>query len=367
MKYITYLCLCGLLLVGCKDEISGAFQYNIKLDPVAVDQPEYESIVKGVEYIPLETTKKSLIGEVVDLYAAEGKIFINSDRKKVLCFDKEGRFLFNIGRRGRGHGEYVSPFSISVDNGIIYILCQHTGRLLCYDVSDGKYLKSITLQNNYMQAVVHDGFIYAVDMVLKQFAIDAIPLDNPLKRTEIYSAAKGESVYSSFRQLFKSSEGGCYWVDPLRGRVYELEDGRMNPFIDIDFGSKEYSENSLMAGEYVNNNEMVSNVRDFYRIGDKCVLSFMGGDKDMHTLLIDLKQGTTTNIGALSYNKVQFPETVYKYRLGGIRSADNRFYSYRLSVYHDECGELPPQYASYARMKGLDPSKDNITIVAFDL
>ena len=138
---------------------------------------------------------------------------------------QDGKFLFNVGNRGRGTGEYISPFSICVEKGIIYVLCQHTGRLLCYDSSSGTYLKSISLQNSYMQAVVSNGFIYAMDMVSRPFAIDSMPLDNPEKKTEIYSSAKGEYIYSSFQQLFQSAEGGCYWVDPLRGQIYELKKG----------------------------------------------------------------------------------------------------------------------------------------------
>lgn len=363
--FVSFVLL--VFMIGCKTGHQEGFQYNFSVDPVAVDQPEYESMVKSIEYIPLETTKKSLVGDVTSLYVADGRIYINSDRKKVLCFGEDGKFLFKIGNRGRGNGEYISPFSISVENGIVYVLCQHTGRLLCYDASTGKYLKTISLQNTYMQVVVSDGYIYAVDMVSKPFAIDSMPLDNPEKKTEIYTSAKGEYIYSSFQQLFQSSKGGCYWVDPLRGRVYELKDGGMIPFIDIDFGMKEHKDKDLLAGEYTSDNEMVSGVSDFYRVGDKCVLKFAGGDKDMHTLIIDLQNGEILNIGSMSYKKVKYPESIYKARPFGIVSADSRFYTYRLSSYYDECGDLPAAYASYSRMKGMDPKKDNITIVAFEL
>lgn len=367
MKTLSILCVLGMFLTGCKASQSETFQYNISIDPVAVDQPEYESLVKSVEYIPLETTKESLVGNVTSLYVSDGRILINSDRKKVLCFDEDGKFLFNVGNRGRGTGEYISPFSICVEKGIIYVLCQHTGRLLCYDSSSGTYLKSISLQNSYMQAVVSDGFIYAMDMVSRPFAIDSMPLDNPEKKTEIYSSAKGEYIYSSFQQLFQSAEGGCYWVDPLRGQIYELKKGGMSPFIDIDFGSREYQDKSLLAGEFTHSNEMVSNISNFYRVGSKCVLTFAGGDKDMHTLLLDLRDGEKINLGSMSYKKVKYPENIYKARPFGIISADSRFYTYRLSSYRDEFGDLPAEYSSYNRLKGMDPKKDNITIVAFEL
>jgi hypothetical protein len=36
-------------------------------------------------------------------------------------------------------------------------------------------------------------------------------------------------------------------------------------------------------------------------------------------------------------------------------------------MYHDPGTELPEEYASYNRMKGRDPKKDNITLIALDL
>jgi hypothetical protein len=363
-KIVLSVAIC---LIGCTSVQPDVFQYNIAIDPVAVDQPEYESIVESIEYIPLETKDNALIGEANDLYVSNGKVYINSDRKKVLCFDEHGNFLFNIGHVGRGKGEYISPYSISIDNGLLYVLCQHTGRLLCYDALSGIYLNTITLPNKYMQAVVSNGFVYAVDMVSKPFAIDAIPLDNPNNKSEVYCAAKGEYIYTSFKQLFQSSEGWCYWVDPLRGRIYELKNGGMIPFMDLDFGQKEHQDKALLSGEYTSNNEMVSAVSDFYRIGDKCVLTFMGGDGDMHTLLIDLKYNKVVNLGSMNYRKVQYPESIYKRVPRGVIAADKRFYQVQISMYHDPGTELPEEYASYNRMKGRDPKKDNITLIALDL
>ena len=50
----------AICLIGCTSVQPDVFQYNIAIDPVAVDQPEYESIVESIEYIPLETKEESI-------------------------------------------------------------------------------------------------------------------------------------------------------------------------------------------------------------------------------------------------------------------------------------------------------------------
>lgn len=356
-----------LCLLGCSKKEQSQFKHTINVNPTEVNQPEYEDIVKSIEYIPLETSSSSLVGVVENMFVADGRIYINSDRKQVLCFSKEGKFLFKIGNRGRGPGEYISPFSISVEGGIVYVTCQDSGKLMCYDARDGKFLRSIKLPKFYIQVVVSNGYIYGLDMTTKPLAIDAMSLENPSSPEELYSSTEGEYVYSSFTQLFQSGQGPCYWVDPLRGCVYELARGEMLPFIDIDFGEYEYSNNTLLAGSYNNDNTKVFGVSNFYHIGDVAVISFGGGDKDLHTLIIDLKDSTTTNLGYMSYNKVSPPEAYYKLLPQGIIAADNRFYKICVSQYQDKCGELPTEYSSYAKMKSLNPTEDNPTIVAYEL
>ena len=97
------------------------------------------------------------------------------------------------------------------------------------------------------------------------------------------------------------------------------------------------------------------------------VLSFGGGDKDLHTLILDLQSGKRINLGYMSYRGEPAPAAYYKKAPSGFLAAGERFYRVCSSRYFDECGDLPTEYASYARMKGLNPLEDNPTIVAYKL
>ena len=268
---LKFLLLIFLVLCGCATKHKTKFEHTIYVDATSQDQPEYDTFVNGIEFIPLETTDSSLIGQVKGLVVTNDKIFVNSDRREILCFDINGKFLFKVGQSGRAPGEYISPFSISVCDKIVYILCQETGKVLCYDATSGKHINDIPLNKFYVQIEVSDGYIYAVDMTTRRFAIDAIQLSNPEQCKELYCVSEGESVYSSFTQLFKSGNDKCYWVDPLRGEIYQLKGGVMIPYIDIDFGNNEYSEQVLVSGGYApQNTAMVNAVCNFYFVNNVC-------------------------------------------------------------------------------------------------
>lgn len=356
-----------LVVCGCATKNETKFEDTIYVDAASQDQPTYDSFVNGIEFIPLETTDSSLIGEVKGLVVTDDKIFVNSAREEILCFDISGKFLFRVGRIGRAPGEYISPYSISVCDNIVYVLCQESGKVLCYDAVLGKHINDISLNKFYVQIEVSDGYIYAVDMTTRPFAIDAIQLSNPTECKELYCVVEGERVYSSFMQLFKSSDNGtCYWVDPLRGEVYLLESGEMIPYIDFDFGKYEYPEDYLMSGGNITQTSMVSAVCNFYRVNNICTISFGGADNDIHTLLYDLDSGQQINLGFLKYKGPELPEAYYKKKPVDFKAANKRFYSLYIPNYNAECGILPDNYKSYERMKGVT-NEDNIALIAFDL
>ena len=368
MARVVAICLILGGILSFTEKQNTSFQYTINVDATSQDQPEYDSFVNGIEFISLETTDSSLIGEVKGLVVTDDKIFVNSDREEILCFDISGKFLFRVGKIGRAPGEYISPYSISVCDNIVYVLCQEAGKVLCYDAVSGEHINDIPLNKFYAQIEVSDGYIYAVDMTTRPFAIDAIQLSNPKQCKELYCVAEGESVYSSFTQLFKSGNEKCYWVDPLRGEIYQLQGGVMIPYIDFEFGKNEYSEQALAKGGYIaQSSTKVDAVCNFYCINNICTVSFAGVDKDVHTLIFDIESGKQINLGFLKYKGPGLPEAYYKKRPADFKAANKRFYSVYFPNFNEECGALPDNYKSYERMKGLDMFEDNIALIAFDL
>jgi hypothetical protein len=109
---------------------------------------------ENIEYIPLQTTKSSLIGPTtLKILNINDRIYIlNSGFEgEILCFDIDGKFLFKINNKGRGPEEYdfVTDFDVTFDNKHLTIISGSTRKFLIYGISDTgfKFQRSIRLKD----------------------------------------------------------------------------------------------------------------------------------------------------------------------------------------------------------------------------
>jgi len=97
-----------------------------------------------VIYIPLETTKESFIGFIEQLWMNDSVILINNFGGGLLMFQQNGKFIRQIGKQGRGPGEYgkyINHFDVIRDT--IYI--SSTGRRFLRYTFDGAFCDEIKL------------------------------------------------------------------------------------------------------------------------------------------------------------------------------------------------------------------------------
>src|SRR5665648_694175 len=59
-----------------------------------------------ITYVPLETSEKSLLGDLFQITASNSFITVKDNFSSVLIFDASGDFLRQISRKGRGPGEF---------------------------------------------------------------------------------------------------------------------------------------------------------------------------------------------------------------------------------------------------------------------
>lgn len=98
----------------------------------------------NVEYIPLQTTKNSLLGEfVLKIVNVDNKFYIRNSGLggEIMCFNGNGKFLFKLQNLGRGPEEYTSitDFDVSSDNKELTVLSSVDRKLLVYSISDTGY------------------------------------------------------------------------------------------------------------------------------------------------------------------------------------------------------------------------------------
>lgn len=100
-------------------------------------------LLDSVEYIKLETSSKSLIKDIRDVVFAKDRFYIQNGRENLLCYDRSGKFLFQIGGNGRGPGEYASCHQVVIkeEQNRIWIVDKQLMKILQYDL-EGKFIDS---------------------------------------------------------------------------------------------------------------------------------------------------------------------------------------------------------------------------------
>lgn len=105
-------------------------------------------IATNIRYIPLETTKNSVIGSPVVLYE-KGRIYIRTSGKTKV-FDTLGKYLFTFDRRGRGPEEYTdvsNPIIVGYSGDITITERRGDSTILKYYSRDGIFVKNIAVPN----------------------------------------------------------------------------------------------------------------------------------------------------------------------------------------------------------------------------
>ncbi len=101
-------------------------------------------IADEITYVPLASD--SILANIMNVTFCNDEYFVKDNKSKFLRFDKSGNLLNQIGRRGKGPGEYryASNFVIHPKTGNIYISGGNPEQLMVFS-REGQFLKTIEL------------------------------------------------------------------------------------------------------------------------------------------------------------------------------------------------------------------------------
>ncbi len=152
---ICILSVCSLLLTySCANKNKSIEPNNP--DVLHFDVSKWETkttipkkVIKSISFIPLETSEQCLIGTVGKIVALNDKYYIIDSQyaNGVLVFNKEGKYIKSIGKKGRGKGEFLrlNSFCIDEKGGEMLILDSYARKVLFYNLTNGVYLEDIKL------------------------------------------------------------------------------------------------------------------------------------------------------------------------------------------------------------------------------
>jgi hypothetical protein len=149
-------------LASCKRDIQKTdHESTIDFTQEPSDNP---SDILETAFIKLETNDACLIDKtVVQVEFAAEKIFIlTGGERKLLIFDRSGKFVAVTGGRGAGPGEYIAPMSFSIDlhRNIISVIDIAQRKLIAYDLTDYRFIsEQKALYNNFSFEYLEDNKI----------------------------------------------------------------------------------------------------------------------------------------------------------------------------------------------------------------
>ena len=108
------------------------------------------ALVKDRKMLKLENSSKEAMVQPSSIYPSENYILIHpvEYNRESMLFDKTGKYLLDIGRRGNGPGEMVrdiADIEMDEDNDCVYIRDLKPSRILKFQLSTGEYLTEIPL------------------------------------------------------------------------------------------------------------------------------------------------------------------------------------------------------------------------------
>ncbi len=278
LKYLIFLLFICSVSSGCRKKQmieTNSFQlnvedsyvyYSIKDNRIEVDLNTLQKVslfdyFSHIELIPLDTNNDVLIGICEEVIHYQNRYYV-FDRKqhRVYVFDNTGKFIFQIGKRGRGPGEYTEMRSIFLNpfNGNIDIL--DLGFIYSYDLS-GKLVKTTQL-TNLNPPIYPYNFIALNEKTYVFYMINPSGPDKSFSSRIFYYDVEGEKIFhqdyevaaffnnftfvnTTSHTCFYEYYGKWFFSFPVDNVTYEVGPNSLIKAYIWDFGKDNYDAKKL--------------------------------------------------------------------------------------------------------------------------
>ena len=240
-----------LFLAGCGNQSKPVSVDQEIITPLSAGNAVYALLpyIDSVEVVPLETTGKALMGLVGKiLLLPNGNVLIKSTAS-MFMFSPKGKFLFQIGKNGRGPEEYltIDDVCLSQDARELWILggCE----IVKYSTETGRFIRKTTLELpeicNGFDAIAsgpgHSAFLYyCPQMDENNFSEDFYCLYRYDEQGRILQKFLPRKDYGLNIALITQASDNRYILRPQDSDniCYYLSDSLPVPRVKIDFGKE---------------------------------------------------------------------------------------------------------------------------------
>ena len=302
------------------DEISKLIQFKVELPDIKSLNPLLLSeFTDSIEYVQLETLPQCVLPPNINAYLTNDFIFTIT-RSNIYQFDTNGKFIRQIGRVGRGPGEFLLG-RVGFDDmkRRILILSSNSISPLIFDFN-GKFLGNINdsiLASCFgtieLFGVGNGYFVHTVQPIdinhqwgCKPFEIITFDyLNNKLTQTltnRMVCKVENSMHYQTFRpslQSLSKRDSLFYYKSFYNDTLYCFNNNNIQPYAVVDFGKRKFPCSILNMSDQFIQNEIIGKMRIIeISIQKNCILLNIIIHKsdgyDHFICKYDMKYNTTT-------------------------------------------------------------------------
>ena len=181
------------------------------------------------------------IGRIIDI--KDTLYILNRGRDEVLVIDKEGNYIREIRKQGRGHGEYIQLIDFAYDESTDELLFLIAPTSILRYKRDGSFVSKQPLTEYYSDLSCDGKYIYLsrhtyIEKTHAEYNIDAISLDDG-KTCHILSF---DTEYAPFCSLGNTIFNTCNTISFVRKfdtNIYKINNGDITFHSQINIGDKQ--------------------------------------------------------------------------------------------------------------------------------
>lgn len=230
-RTIVYLLFILIFSISCSKEKEQKGLVVDLLEEVK-DSIEYSLFVDSIEYVNLEITDSCLIGNITDMAISRDRMFIFEEQQQIIwVFDRKGKYLNKISRKGEGPGEYayISQFEYDDRKNQIVVLSSGQQALLFY-TPEGKYLKTVGLEMkpNDFKVCPQGGFILSNSGLNEPTAGIYYVNDSGREMKCLVKRKNNHLVYMTFEwELCSYEDIVCFMAPNFDNTVYHFDNQKL--------------------------------------------------------------------------------------------------------------------------------------------
>jgi len=168
--------LLTLFTVSCSNPSDPATEllvWDLSQDLTVKSDMNLSQFADDISYVKLESRPGCFIGRIRKYSVTDNFILIyDFKQSQVMLFDRQGKFLRNISRSGKGPGEFVFPKDARISHDEKYVLILTTNKVLRYSF-DGEFISETPMLGSANEVDTFENGLVAFYTSYASVAVDS--------------------------------------------------------------------------------------------------------------------------------------------------------------------------------------------------